>query len=285
MGFEGPVLLTNQAFRQIHYKPKNTMILDSTAPELELEPGFSFSWGRTGHCAGAVWYHISCEGKSLFFSGDYRENDPFYICDEVRDLSADVAVLDSAYETEKTGEEMRQEVLKKAEELRKTGAPVLFPVPHFGRGLSLAVRLYENMKNPPPLHMDLPLYDEWKRLGHRNYFAQKEARHIGYDCFLPWSGNRTEPGHFYFLTDAQLAKASTRELIEKNPDLRVLMTGSIHGYGRAAEYYKSGRAELVLWPNHMTEREMKELAEKNHFSKVIPFHNPYQKLEYTALTF
>lgn len=66
-GFRGPVLLTNQAFRQIHHKPENTMILDSTAPELELEPDFSFRWGRTGHCAGAVWYHISCEGKKLFF--------------------------------------------------------------------------------------------------------------------------------------------------------------------------------------------------------------------------
>ncbi|MFR6111955.1 MAG: hypothetical protein ACLUIQ_11990 [Dialister invisus] len=39
------------------------------------------------------------------------------------------------------------------------------------------------------------------------------------------------------------------------------MTGSIHGYGKAKDYYESGRAELVLWPNHMTEKEM-ELAGK-----------------------
>ncbi|MFQ9401888.1 MAG: hypothetical protein ACLR1D_06040 [Dialister sp.] len=40
--------MTNQAFRQIHHKPENTMILDSTAPELELEPDFSFRWGEPG---------------------------------------------------------------------------------------------------------------------------------------------------------------------------------------------------------------------------------------------
>ena len=33
-GFTGPVLMSNQTYQQIHYKPKNTMILDSTAPEL-----------------------------------------------------------------------------------------------------------------------------------------------------------------------------------------------------------------------------------------------------------
>ena len=79
LGFAGSVLLTNQTYRQMKEKPGNTMILDSTAPELELERDFSFRWGRSGHCAGSVWYDISCEGKKLFFSGDYRSDDPFYV--------------------------------------------------------------------------------------------------------------------------------------------------------------------------------------------------------------
>lgn len=83
LGFAGSVLLTNQTYRQMKEKPGNTMILDSTAPELELERDFSFRWGRSGHCAGSVWYDISCEGKKLFFSGDYRSDDPFYVCDDV----------------------------------------------------------------------------------------------------------------------------------------------------------------------------------------------------------
>lgn len=76
-GFTGQVLMSNQTYRQIHHKPLNTMILDSTAPELELSTDFRVIWGRTGHCAGAVWFLIEIEGKKLFFSGDYREGDPF----------------------------------------------------------------------------------------------------------------------------------------------------------------------------------------------------------------
>ena len=93
LGFAGSVLLTNQTYRQMKEKPGNTMILDSTAPELELERDFSFRWGRSGHCAGSVWYDISCEGKKLFFSGDYRSDDPFYVCDDAEGKTADVAVL------------------------------------------------------------------------------------------------------------------------------------------------------------------------------------------------
>lgn len=46
-GFTGPVLMSNQTYQQIHYKPKNTMILDSTAPELSLDGELSLRWGRT----------------------------------------------------------------------------------------------------------------------------------------------------------------------------------------------------------------------------------------------
>lgn len=64
-GFTGQVLMSNQTYRQIHHKPLNTMILDSTAPELELSTDFRVIWGRTGHCAGAVWFLIEIEGRSF----------------------------------------------------------------------------------------------------------------------------------------------------------------------------------------------------------------------------
>ena len=93
MGFSGPVFMSAQPYRQLGYKPKNAVIMDSTAPEVELLPDFVLQWGRTGHCCGAVWYAITCEGKTAFFSGDYREGDPFYRNDPVRDLTADIAVI------------------------------------------------------------------------------------------------------------------------------------------------------------------------------------------------
>lgn len=168
LGFAGSVLLTNQTYRQMKEKPGNTMILDSTAPELELERDFSFRWGRSGHCAGSVWYDISCEGKKLFFSGDYRSDDSFYVCDDAEGKTADVAVLDAAYPGDRTGADMRRSVLDKILELVWRGKPLLLPVPHFGRGLSIAAYFRNKGNMEIPVHMAPGLYDEWLRLGRRN---------------------------------------------------------------------------------------------------------------------
>lgn len=153
LGFAGSVLLTNQTYRQMKEKPGNTMILDSTAPELELERDFSFRWGRSGHCAGSVWYDISCERKKLFFSGDYRSDDPFYVCDDAEGKTADVAVLDAAYPGDRTGADMRRSVLDKILELVWRGKPLLLPVPHFGRGLSIAAYFRNKGSMEIPVHM------------------------------------------------------------------------------------------------------------------------------------
>lgn len=278
LGFCGSVLLTNQTYRQMKEKPRNTMILDSTAPELELERDFHFRWGRTGHCAGAVWYDIFCEGKTLFFSGDYRDGDPFYVCDDVEGKTADVAVLDAAYRGDGTGEEMRRQVLDKILSLSKTGDAILLPVPHYGRGLSIAAYIRANGNDSIPMYMAPKLHDEWMRLGRRKYFARPHVLEFPLDTFLLWDGKTIGNGGIYFLTDAQLSRAESRDLISRYPNLQVLMTGSVHGYGKAKEYYESGRAELALWPNHMTEKEIGELAEKNHFKKVILCHNAERKL-------
>lgn len=95
MGDTGPVLMSNRTYQQLSYKPKNTMILDSTAPELELLPDVRIKWGLTGHCAGSVWYLIQVGGKRVFYSGDYREGDVFYRCQPIRDITADLAIMEA----------------------------------------------------------------------------------------------------------------------------------------------------------------------------------------------
>lgn len=61
----------------------------------------------------------------------------------MRGLSADIAVIDAAYPSEEDGAAMRERFLAKAEELLADGAPLILPVPRFGRGLSMAVALRE----------------------------------------------------------------------------------------------------------------------------------------------
>ncbi len=276
-GFTGPVIMSNQTYRQLHYKPKHTMILDSTAPELELDSDFSLKWGRTGHCAGAVWYHMTVSGKTLFFSGDYRENDPFYRCDAVRGLFADMAVIDAAYSRLDRAPDMRQSVLSAVKTSLEGNRPLLLPVPTYGRGLSLAIYLYQQLGASYPIHMASKIYDQWLHVGHRSYFAHDHILDIPFDVFSTWNGKDLKLGHIYLLNDAQLAKASSRELIDGHPELEVIMTGSLHGYGKAKSYYESGRAQFALWPNHLTYQEMGDLCHENDFKQVVPFHNPNEK--------
>lgn len=276
-GYQGPVLMSNQAYQQLHYKPKNTMILDSTAPELELDSDFSLKWGRTGHCAGAVWYYMEVDGKKLFFSGDYRENDPFYRCDAVRGLTANIAVIDAAYSRLDRADDMRKAVLSTIQTSLGSHRPLLLPVPTNGRGLSMAVLLQQTFQGAYPIHMSSKLYAQWLRLGHRSYFAHEEIGDWPFSTFTEWDGQTIEAGHIYLLTDAQLSKAASRKLIDTHSELEVVMTGSLHGYGKAKYYYESGRAHFALWPNHLTKQEVEDLKAVNHFSQVIPFHNPHEK--------
>lgn len=286
MGFNGSVMMSNQTFRQISHKPKEATILDSTAPELELAQDFSFRWGRSGHCAGAVWYAIRCGGKTAFFSGDYREGDPFYNCDPVRDLQADIAVIDCAYGNETTGKDMRRRVMQKLYELIQEGRSVLLPVPRFGRGLSLAVSLWERYGSSLPIYMDRMLLTEWQLFSRHMYFCRPEVLHIPVSAFPLWTEAQmsSHPG-IYFLADAQLSSAESRALTERFPEAAILFTGSAHGYGRAAEFLERGRAEMVRWPVHMSSAEAEDLAEKNSFAQVISFHDPYQKAPRKLYTF
>ncbi len=279
MGAEATVLMSAQTYRQLHHKPKNATILDSTAPEVELLPDFTLRWGRSGHCCGAVWYAITCEGKTAFFSGDYREGDPFYRNDPVRDLAAEIAVIDAAYPTEETGDAMRARFLEAAKKLAETGAAMLLPAPHFGRGLPMAMLLWETFGAAHPVHLASTLYKEWMKFCRRPYFVNPAVLETPTDAATEWKGDTVEPGHIYILADAQLTRPASRALLAKYPDAALLLTGSAHGYGRAKDYLEKGRATQVLWPNHQTYGEMKALAAKNHFKTVIPFHDPNREPE------
>lgn len=282
-GFKGQFIMSNQTYRQLRHKPQYTMILDSTAPELELDEDFSVRWGRTGHCAGAVWYSFTAEGKKLFFSGDYREGDPFYRSDPARNISADIAVLDGAYSRDDRGEDMRKAVLEKAEALLAKG-PLLLPVPRYGRGLSLAVRLRE-VRRDIPIFLDKTLREQWTALGKRKYFAAEGPLHIPEEDFRLWDGAHIGEKGLYFLTDAQLSRYESRLLIDGNPQLSVLLTGTVHGYGNAGEFTERGRAEMSLWPNHQTMKECEELAAANRFARVIPYHNRHLPFETDRIVF
>ena len=140
-GFDGIVAATPETLSQLKQMPQRTISLNEFSPP----DGMTLKWGRSGHCTGSVWYHFHLEGRSLLFSGDYTEHSLAYVADPIRDLHADLAVLDSAYGPEtRSAPEMRQGFLSEAAKSCGQGKPLVLPVPKYGRGLELAGLPEEN---------------------------------------------------------------------------------------------------------------------------------------------
>lgn len=275
-GFKGTVIASPAAYGQLHEKPEKFRPLPAPKGEMSLPEGISVSWGRTGHCAGAAWYEISEDGKTIVYSGDYRSGDPCYETDPLENRTGDIAILDGSYSLDTDGEAMRKNVLQKGSAFLEKG-PLVLPVPHHGRGLSIAVLFYETYGKKWPAYFSPALQEEWKKIRELGHIVKPLAASIPLESFRVWDEKTIEDQGLYFLTDAQLAKEKSALLFKKYPHVPILLTGHVHGYGNAAKYVSSGQAALSLWPNHMTVKEAEEIRRQNDFKKMIIFHNTHKK--------
>lgn len=69
-GFCGRVIAAAETLRQLPFVVQNGCALETLCPDGAGQvQSLSVQWGRSGHCAGSVWYHFAEGGKSIFFSG------------------------------------------------------------------------------------------------------------------------------------------------------------------------------------------------------------------------
>ena len=138
-GFRGSVIAAAETFRQLPFAVENRRVLQEICPNGAGQlQNLSIQWGRSGHCAGSVWYRFAENEKSIFFSGDYTEDTQVYACDPIRGQYADLAVLDCAYGLDEIPYDTAcDQLVQKTEELLSTHKLLLFPVPKYGRGLEI----------------------------------------------------------------------------------------------------------------------------------------------------
>ena len=146
-GFQGVVIATGETLRQLPFAAQNPRVLEKGCPVGNGDfQGLSIQWGRSGHCAGSVWYRFSENGKSIFFSGDYTEDALVYACDPIRKQRAGLAVLDCAYGRDDTPYAAACcRLLQETERLLAAHGLLLFPVPKYGRGLEILKLLSEGL--------------------------------------------------------------------------------------------------------------------------------------------
>lgn len=271
-GFCKPVIATEETLHQIPFALPDTFPLETCCPGGTGHfHNLTIAWGRSGHCAGSVWFHFSVNGKTILFSGDYTEDTLIYAVDPIRNQTADIAVLDCAYGSDKTPyAQACDKLLQETEKLLSMYGLLLFPVPKYGRGLEIFNLLSDN-----PVEQVNPHYyaDE---LFLRNLSLQRAGGFLYRPALIntpvsPYCGQRQG---IVFVSDPQLRSDAAQDIAKQVLSYggRAVMTGTVEKASYSESLLQQGKMELLRYPVHLNYSQFQRLAGKNNFAKTIPYH-------------
>lgn len=267
-GFRGSIIATEETRTQckINYEDWKILYVTEQPFTRQLDSSLCIRYGKTGHCIGSIWFLIEWNHKKVFFSGDYKENSPVYICDRIRNISADCAVVDCAYGNRKfDSEKLEKNLIKIIEDLIHSGGSVCMPVPKNGRGLEILQILNQAERNIS-VYADRGVY----RQAHSGNALWKKTDKLSVKPFEIWKG---QPA-VLFVSDPQLGKRENYELAVKiyNDGGIILLTGYVYPDTSSEKLLKQKYARQILYPVHMNYDEVCSFIKKNHFSNVILNH-------------
>ena len=268
-GFAGTVIASEETLRQLPFPVKEHVVLETLCPAGNgCVQSLNISWGRSGHCAGSVWYRFAEGKKSIFFSGDYTEHTQVYACDPIRRQAADLAVLDCAYGADETPYEAScGRLVQEAARLLAEHGLLLLPVPKYGRGLEI-LKLFSGRLSGVSYYAD--------NLFLKNLAAQ-QADGFWYRpgkisaSVSPYAG---QAEGILFVSDPQLRSESARKTAQHVLSLggKAVMTGTLEKGSCSEALFHQGKMELLRYPVHCNHAQFEQLAGENRFSITIPYH-------------
>lgn len=273
-GFTGQVILSETTYHQMKYKPGNCFFIneqDCQKREM-LSESLIFTWGRSGHCSGAVWYLITYEGNRIFYSGDYFECSPVYHCDLVRNIIADFAIIDCAYGDEPTySKQVAAGFVKLVSGHLSVGKSVLLPCPVNGRGLDF-IRLLITIPKVQ-IAAEEYLYNQYVQ---QSSFWNQNRTHVNLDQKLViYDGHRIPGETVYIICDAQMKKQKNLEFTDKfikAGDL-CIFTGHLERDSVAQDLVLHNKALFYRYYVHQNKQDADNLIQANNFKNRILFHN------------
>ena len=268
-GFRGTVIAAAETLRQLPFAVRESRTLDELCPggAGQLQ-SLSVQWGRSGHCAGSVWYYFAENGKSVFFSGDYTEDTQVYTCDPIRNQKADLAVLDCAYGMDETSYAAAcGRLVRETEKLLSAHKLLLFPVPKFGRGLEI-LKLFSDRLSDVSYYADALFLQN---------LAEQDAGGFWYRPVkinapvCPYDG---QPQGIVFVSDPQLRSTAAQSAAERVLSLggMAVMTGTLEKGSYSDKLFRQGKMALLRYPVHLNHAQFGQLAAKNRFARVVPYH-------------
>ena len=289
-GFRGTVVASRTTQEFLPFKIRQFRALEDFAgpmKEFRLENDLYVTWGRSGHCIGSVWFLFRMKDKSILFSGDYEERSYAYKCDKIRDVRADIAVVDCAYGPEKEGADAHRKNLE--ERISKAAgmkAPVLFPVPSHGRGFDVLRLLADNGMTAV---LSESLVEEYRSPDDRRLWLKRGFLDSMKDLRLAeireFETGVSDPDHKGILPkeymkagilvrDSQLTKEINRKSAEKVLEAggQIILTGKQDPSSYARKLFDEGKADFCRISVHQNTDEMLRLLKRNSFRVVIPYH-------------
>lgn len=269
-GFRGTVIATAETLSQLPFAVRESRTLEELcfdgAGQLQ---GLSIQWGRSGHCAGSVWYRFTEHDKSVFFSGDYTEDTQVYACDPIREQYADLAVLDCTYGLDETPYEAACDwLVRETEKLLSTHKLLLFPVPKYGRGLEI-LKLFSDRLSSVPYYADALFLQN---------LAEQDADGFWYRpvkinaSICPYEG---QPRGIAFVSDPQLRSEAAQRAAAQVLALggTAVMTGTLEKGSYSESLFRQEKMALLRYPVHLNHAQFEQLKGKNNFQQAIPYHS------------
>ena len=269
-GFQGTVIAAEETLRQLPFAVKSCCALGGLCPGgTGRFQSLSVQWGRSGHCAGSVWYRFAENGKSVFFSGDYTEDTQVYARDPIREQSAALAVLDCAYGLDETPyDEACARLVQKTEELLSAHRLLLFPVPKYGRGLEL-LKLFSDRLTGVSYFADTLFLQNLAEQAAGGFWYRPVTIHAP---IRPYNG---QAQGILFVSDPQLRSPAAQSAAEQvlSRGAAAVMTGTLERDSYSESLFRRGKMTLLRYPVHLNHAQFEQLKGKNAFERTIPYHS------------
>lgn len=278
-GFRGTVYLSKHTYNQMQFKPKKYKLLEIVSSQwqklYDIDDKTKFCWGKSGHCLGAVWYLIENTQKRYLFTGDYCEHSLAYRCDTIRNVRADVAVVDCAYgKSNLNAGKCIQNFMLEINKICSEYSKILLPVPKYGRGTDIYT-LIKKQRDDIFLSVDEDIL--------KIMFSLKDK-----EWLVPGSDNITSEqnkknrylSEIIIICDAQLKLEKSRNLANEiiSEEGMIVFSGNLDKNSFAEELYTCEKARFIRYPVHQNYDEAQDLVMHNDFKEVYYVHSK-EKLE------
>lgn len=269
-GFHGTIIASDKTLSQLPFKVEKYRTLSEICPSgIGKFGSLGVEYGRSGHCAGSVWFRFAENGKTIFFSGDYTEDTQVYSCDVIRNRKADLAVLDCAYGKDETSySEYCIELLQTTEKLLSEHSLLLFPVPKFGRGLEI-LKLFSNNLCGVKYFADGLFTENLAELNLGGFWYKDKK------ILSPVRQYDGEKSGIIFVSDPQLRSDTAQSMAKQVLSLGgiAVMTGTLEKGSFSEMLFGQGKAEMSRYPVHLNHAQAHRLTEQNDFKQTVFYHS------------